>query len=250
MAVSNRGRRAPFRPSLASTLAVAVGLPILSALGCWQVRRAHEKEILIEAAAMQQAAPPLRLGESVSPDRVPEYRRVMVRGEFLADRQGLLDNQVRDGQIGYDVLSPFRVDGQSSLLLVDRGWLARGARRSDVPAWQTPGGPLTLIGYLRRPMDLPLVSGEVRERFGSLWVVGEIDPLLLEPVLGAPVQRRVLRLAPESEYGFRRDWPTVSMTPQRHYGYAVQWFGLAAALLVMYIVHGVRRARLRPEQEE
>jgi surfeit locus 1 family protein len=92
-------------------------------------------------------------------------------------------------------------------------------------------------------MDLPLMSGEVQEWFGSLWVVGEIDPLLLEPVLGAPVLPRVLRLAPESDHGFRRDWPTVSMTPQRHYGYAVQWFGLAVALLVMYIAHGVRRAR-------
>jgi surfeit locus 1 family protein len=245
--VSHRDRRSPFRPSLAGTLAVAVCLPILLALGFWQIGRAQEKVRLLEAAAMGQAAPPLNLTEPASPERVPEYRRVVVRGEFLADRQGLLDNQVRDGRVGYDVLTPFRVDGQSSLVLVDRGWLARGARRSDDPAWQTPGGSVTLVGYLRRPMDLPLVSGEVRERFGNLWVVGEINPPLLEPVLGAPVLPRVLRLAPESEYGFRRDWPTVSMTPERHYGYAVQWFGLAAALLVMYIVHGVRRARPAPE---
>jgi surfeit locus 1 family protein len=245
--VSHRGRRSQFRPSLAGTLAVAVGLPILLALGFWQIGRGQEKARLLEAAAEGQAAPPLNLTEMTSIEDVPEYRRVVVRGSFVADRQGLLDNQVRDGQIGYDVLTPFRVDGRSALLLVDRGWLARGARRSDVPSWQTPEGPVTLIGYLRRPTDIPLVSGDVRERFGSFWVVGEIDPPLLEPVLGAPVLPRVLRLAPESEYGFRRDWPTVAMTPQRHYGYAVQWFGLGAALLVMYIVHGVRRARPAPE---
>jgi cytochrome oxidase assembly protein ShyY1 len=98
--VSHRGRRSSFRPSLAGTLAVAVGLPILLALGFWQIGRAQEKVRLLEAAAMGQAAPPLNLTEPASPERVPEYRRVVVRGEFLADRQGLLDNQVRDGRVG------------------------------------------------------------------------------------------------------------------------------------------------------
>lgn len=197
--------------------------------------------LVVAASALEQA--PLDLSQVEHFDAIPDHRRVMVRGVFLVDRQGLLDNQVRGGQVGYDVLTPLRVEGRPGVLVVDRGWLPRGGRRSDVPVWQTPDGEVTLIGYLHRPADVPLVTGDVTESFGSLWVVSEIGAAPLGEFLGMQVQPKVLRLAPESEHGFRRDWPVVAMTPQRHYGYAVQWFGLAGALLGIYLVTGLRRAR-------
>lgn len=235
--------RRHFRPTLAATLAVAVALPVLLGLGVWQLERGQQKARLLTQAAAAQGQPPLDLGRAGSVDAIDDHLPVVVRGVFLGEWQGLLDNQVRDGQVGYDVLTPLRVQGLAGVLLVDRGWLARGGRRSDVPAWQTPAGEVTLIGHLRRPADVPLVTGDVSESFGDRWVVPQIDPALLGEYLGMPVQAKVLRLAPESEHGFRRDWPLVSMTPQRHYGYAVQWFGLAVALLGIYLVTGVRRAR-------
>lgn len=232
-----------FSPSVAATCAVAFLLPILSALGCWQVARAHTKARLLAQAAQAAARAPEELRISDSVDALPEQRRVRVRGEFLSDRQGLLDNQVRDGRVGYDVLTPLRIDGRDALLLVDRGWLARGVKRSDVPHWQTPTGEVTVTGYLHVPADVPLITGDVTDTFSGLWVVSEIDPGALRTVAGAPVEPRVLRLTPDSDFGFRRDWPVVSMTPERHYGYAVQWFGMAIALLVIYVIGGLRRAR-------
>lgn len=243
-------RRHHFRPTLAATLAVAVALPVLLALGVWQLERGREKARLLTQAAAVQEQPPLDLGRAGSVDLIADHRPVTVRGVFLGERQGLLDNQVRDGQVGYDVLTPLRVEGLAEVLLVDRGWLARGARRSDVPVWQTPAGEVTLIGYLHRPADVPLVTGEVSDSFDGRWVVSQIDPALLGEYLGVPVQTRVLRLAPQSEHGFRRDWRLVSMTPQRHYGYAVQWFGLAGALFGIYLVAGLRRARSGTTAEE
>lgn len=232
-----------FAPSIAATLAVAILMPILIALGCWQIARGQMKaRLLAQSQQADEAAPiDLRVGDAV--DALPERRRVRVRGEFLADRQGLLDNQVRDGQVGYDVLTPLRIDGRAALLLVDRGWVARGVRRNDVPHWQTPTGSVTLTGYLHMPADVPLVTGDVTDTFEGKWVVLEIDPGALRAVTGMPVEPRVLRLTSESDFGFRRDWPVVAMTPQRHYGYAVQWFGMAIALLVMYVIGGLRRAR-------
>ena len=222
---------------------MALALPLLLGLGVWQVKRGQEKaRLLLEAAAAGEMAP-IELGGLTKIDGIAEHRRVRAQGKFLADRQGLLDNQVRDGQIGYDILTPFRARGVPGVILVDRGWLARGGLRSDVPAWQTPQGTVTLTGYLHQPADIPFVSGEVTESFHGLWVVPEISAPLLGQYLGMPIQARVLRLAPDSEHGFRRDWPTVVMTPQRHYGYAVQWFGLAGALLWIYVLAGLRRAR-------
>ena len=248
MSTAPPARRGAFRPALSATLAVLVLVPILSALGCWQVARAREKAHLLDEAAAGQASAPVDLNAAAF-ETVASRHPVRVRGVFLGDRQGLLDNQVRDGQGGYDILTPLRIDGRDELLLVDRGWLARGPRRGDVPRWSTPAGAVTLLGTLHSPVDVPLVSGDIGDTFGGAWVVSEIDPAMLVPQLGAPLAPRVLRLLPQSEHGFRRDWPVVAMTPQRHYGYAVQWFGLAVALLALYVVAGVRRGRAAQDSE-
>lgn len=240
--------RGAFRPALSATLAVLVLVPILSGLGVWQVARGREKARLLTEVAVGQASAPLDLNDAAV-ESIPSGRPVRVRGVFLGDHQGLLDNQVRDGQVGYDILTPLRVNGHNDLLLVDRGWLARGPRREDLPQWSTPDWPVTLLGTLHPPVDVPLVSGEISDTFGGAWVVSEIDPATLTSRLGAAVAPRVLRLLPQSEHGFRRDWPVVSMSPQRHYGYAVQWFGLALALLALYAVAGVRRGRAAEHSE-
>lgn len=242
-------RRRRFSPAWSATLAVLVVVPLLTALGCWQLSRGREKARLLEQAAVGHAAAPVDLGAVGASAGIPSHRPVRVQGVFVADRQGLLDNQVRGGQVGYDILTPLRMNGNDDLLLVDRGWLARGPRREDLPRWSTPDGVVNLLGTLHQPVDVPLVSGEVSDTFGGAWVVSEIDPSILGPRLGAPLAPRVLRLLPQSEYGFRRDWPVVSMTPQRHYGYAVQWFGLAVALLAIYAVAGVRRGRAAQHSE-
>lgn len=232
-----------FRPALAATVALGLCLPILIGLGAWQVIRGQDKARLLQAAGAGEALAPIEFAQADA-QAIADYRRVVVRGRFVADRQGLLDNQMRDGQVGYDVLTPLRMDSGPALLLVDRGWLPRGGRRSDIAPWQTPTGEVTLIGYLREPTDIPLITGAVSESFGALWVVAEISPAHLQRHLGIQIQPRLLRLAPESAHGFRRDWPLTSMPPARHYAYAVQWFGLAAALLGMYLVAGWRRGRI------
>ena len=242
--------RRGFAPSLAASVSIAILMPALIALGFWQIARGQEKARLLARAAHEAAAPPMDFGAGTSVDTLPERRRVRVRGEFVADRQGLLDNQVRDGRVGYDILTPLRIEGRRAVLLVDRGWLARGSRRGDVPHWQTPPGPVTVTGYLHAPAALPLVTGEVTDIFAGNWVVSEIDTGALQQAVGAPLEARVLRLTPPSDFGFRRDWPVVTMTPQRHYGYAVQWFGMAIALLAIYVNTGVRRARASSGPQE
>lgn len=249
MSTAPGARRGAFRPALSATLAVLVLVPILGGLGVWQVARGREKARLLDDAAAGQASAPTDLNEAAF-ESIPSGRPVRVQGVFVGNRQGLLDNQVRDGQVGYDILTPLRVDGRDELLLVDRGWLARGPHREDLPHWSTPDGAVTLLGTLHPPVDVPLVSGGISDSFGGAWVVSEIDPAVLETRVGGALAPRVLRLLPQSEHGFRRDWPVVAMTPQRHYGYAVQWFGLALALLALYAVAGVRRGRATLNSEE
>lgn len=239
----SEGNHSGFRPSRAATVAVLTSLAILLALGSWQVSRGREKARMLVADARQAAAPPVDLTDGGSHTALGQRQRVTLRGRFLADRQGLLDNQVHGGRFGYDVLTPLQITGSDRVFLVDRGWLPGGPRRSDIADWDTPGGEVTVIGRLGRPVDIPFVSGSAIEHFGPLWMVAEINTSELNAALGLDLHPMVVRLEAESAHGFLRDWPVVAMTPQRHYGYAVQWFGLAAAVLGVYLAAGRRRAR-------
>jgi surfeit locus 1 family protein len=232
-----------FRPSRSATAAVLVSLVILLALGCWQVSRGRYKARLLEGVGLQVLVPPLDLSTTETDMVLAERQRVILRGHFLVDRQGLLDNQIHDGTVGYDVLTPLQISGSDQVFLVDRGWLPRGPRRSDIAAWDTPIGEVTLTGWLGRPNDIPFVSGSAIERLGPLWVVAEISLPDLQRVLGLDLSPMVVRLEAESAHGFLRSWPVVAVSSQRHYGYAVQWFGLAAAMLGVYGVAGWRRAK-------
>jgi len=89
-----------FAPSLAASVAFVLLLPVLLGLGYWQVERGRTKARLLIHAAEQSRLAPLTVASHESFDSLPEQRRIQLRGEFLVDRQGLLDNQVRDGQVG------------------------------------------------------------------------------------------------------------------------------------------------------
>jgi cytochrome oxidase assembly protein ShyY1 len=72
--------------------------------------------------------------------------------------------------------------------------------------------------------------------------VQQVDMSRMGEQLGSPLLPFVLRLSPDSEGGFTREWQArTGLTPERHTGYAVQWFALAAALVVLCIWVALRR---------
>ena len=51
----------------------------------------------------------------------------------------------------------------------------------------------------------------------------------------------IIRLSPQAEYGFVRDWPVVAMSVERHFGYALQWFAIALVIIILFIVLNVKK---------
>lgn len=234
-----------FRPGLAATLATAVLLPLLLALGNWQLQRAAQKETLLQQWSAQAALPPLEVG----PDELPILRagraagrRLVVHGRWDARRQILLDNQVFHGEAGYRLFTPLRI-AESRAVLVDRGWLAGGPRRDLAPAVLPVGGEALLTGVAAPPpAPGPLAQQVVDASLGGgLLRVQQIDVGDLSQRLGLDLEPWTLRLDPAEPGGPLREAPLPRFTPERHRAYALQWFLLAALLAGLYLGLNLRR---------
>ncbi len=237
-----------FRPTLVPTLATVVLLVLLCTLGMWQLGRADYKEGLFADYAERSVRPPLDLNYVTELTDRDRYARAEAVGRFDAMRQLLLDNRTYNGVAGYDVLTPFQISGTSQVLLVNRGWVAGGPRREILPETPVDEGELRLQGLLDTPPRGGIVLGEQGyETSGWPLVVQRIEVRGVAQKLGTPVLPLVLRMDPELPNGFVRAWkPYYGLSAERHRGYAFQWFALATALLVIYVVLNTKR---RPTPE-
>lgn len=235
-----RGRPVRFRPGWLPSLLVLALLPALIGLGGWQLQRAQEKRELLAQEAAQAAAPPLTVDELARLGN-PAFRRVHLDGHFDAAHSLLLDNRQRGGRPGVELLQPFLDQPSGRWVLVNRGWLAWPDRRTP-PAFATPQGELSLLASVYRPPGAAFLLGDGAPGMGWPRLVNAVDGAALWRELGRDGLADELRLAP-GPASYVGDWPVVSMGPERHLGYAVQWFALAATLLGLYLWFGVRQAR-------
>jgi surfeit locus 1 family protein len=228
-------------------LALAV-LAVFLVAGTWQWQRAIEKDAMLAAQArtiQAREAVPLAAADE-RPDRL-EW--AAGEGRFPDLAPIFLDNQQRDGRSGVRVYRVFEVDSESAMpLLVELGWLPLPADRS-LPA--LPGladGVHQLRGLLMPPPSAGLSLGQALQpqAGGSLLALRVVpDEISAAMGLSQPLAARVLRLDPALEIGFERDLDVLANTlpPEKHRGYAVQWFGLAAATIVITLVLSFRRRR-------
>ena len=236
-----------FRPSLWPSLATLVLLPVLVGLGQWQLERAAWKQGLVDthAARIAEPAQPLqRVLASSGADA--EYRQVIVQGVYDLEHQLLLDNQIYRGAAGYHVLTPLHLEGATSgadWVLVNRGWVPLGERRSQLPAVPGPAERVELHAMIKLPPAKAFGPAAVEDS-GTRWprVIQRLEIAPIGQRLAHPLLPLVLQLDAADPAGFVRDWkPVYGITPDKHRAYAAQWFTLALVLLVIYIGVNTRR---------
>lgn len=231
-----------FAPSLLATALTVVGIVLFVRLGFWQLSRAAEKDALqAQYAAGQESVVDLSAGNAPSLTR---YQRVRARGHYDSTRQILLDNMPSAmGQPGYRVVTPFELE-QGGWALVDRGWRQLGATRANLPDVTVDQGMRTISGQfsaLPRP-GVRLSGGDAAT--GWPRVLSYPEQPTVEHALERTVLPGLVLLDADQPDGFERVWEArTDFGSERHYGYAVQWFGFAIAAAVLYIVMGVRRGQ-------
>ena len=115
-------------------------------LGRWQMHRAEEKEARQALLERRMAEPPLRLTGPVAAAEPLLFRRVHAEGEWIAERQIYLDNQIRGGRAGFAVVTPLRLRTGAAVVLVNRGWEPRGPEYPRAPRVEVPAGPVSVEG--------------------------------------------------------------------------------------------------------
>lgn len=241
-----------FRPRLIPTLMTVLLLPILIALGFWQLDRAEQKALALAQFDQRLERAPLTLGRDSVDEERDWYRPVEASGRWVGNRQLLVDNQVRNRVVGYHVLTPLLLsngvaDGEPVAILVDRGWVPAGDDRGVLPDVSIADSPVALSGHIDHgPATGIRLGGMADGESGWPLRVQYLDFDALSDLLGYPLIPMVVRMDAALPHGYLREWRPPfhgRFGPDRNRGYAFQWFALAAALLVIYLLLNVRRER-------
>lgn len=222
-------------------LLVAAGL---ASLGRWQAQRAVEKQAMLDAVATQLAnrTPAPLAGGSLQAGTA--YAWVAGDGDFLPAPALLLDNQRRGDAVGVHEFRVFRPTGGRALL-VDLGWRPLGGDRK-LPSLQVLEAHASVRGLLAPPPVTGLALGPAYTVSApDRWLLTRVDLPALATALNLELAPRVLRLDPALPIGYARDLDVLPNTlpPERHRGYALQWYALAAAVLLIALILTFRRSR-------
>jgi surfeit locus 1 family protein len=230
------GRR--FRPALVPGVAALVAIALTVSLGNWQSRRAEEK--LARGRDLDDAARRVQLTLPSSPVDAHdfEFARVSARGEYSTRHTVLLDNKVLRGVVGYEVLTPLKIAGGELYVLVNRGWIAAGARRDILPQIRTPAGITSVEGVAIVP-SRHIFELDTKTEEGIVW-----QNLVLARYAkwsGLKLQPVVLQQTSAADDGLARVWARPDTGADKHRGYAFQWYALATTILISYVAFSFKR---------
>jgi len=220
------------------TLVYLCLLPMLIALGMWQLDRSEQKRAFLKEQERALATETLHLSTAIEHNtEALRYRNVEVTGRYDVAHQFLIDNQISDGKAGYFVLTPFILTGETKAVLVNRGWIPLNQNRSILPDLQINKAEAIIAGRINHfpSVGIKLAGAEIPTE-GWPSVVQVVDSDVLAKKLGYSLFQFQIELAKKLPDGYKREWHTSTiMQPEQHTAYAIQWFALALTLTILFI---------------
>lgn len=222
------------RLPVVATLVTLTAVVIMFALGFWQLQRADEKSERL--AAIQQAAETkaLSLQQASTMGQQALDMTVQFNGRMDTKRYFLLDNKIQQGTVGYEVLAI--VSATEGNVIVNLGWLAAPPLRSDLPQVNLNDTIEPYQGIVAIPKHNTLITETAARDQQWPKVLQQADLAVIEQHYASALLPFVILLDEQQGSGYVRKWQAVVMPPEKHLAYAIQWFLLASAALVIFIV--------------
>jgi len=231
-----------FRPTFWPTVFSLPALLICLALGAWQIERLFWKRDLIARRDAAVTAAPAPVPKTLAEARGMEYRHVSDEGSFLYDKEIFLGATSDAGGQGYQVLTPLLEPG-GRVVFVNRGYipaeLKDSARRS---AAQIPG-TVHVQGLLRLPPTARpnwFLPGNRPDLNYWFWV--DLPAMAAADNLDRVAPFYIDADATPNPGGWPKGGVTRLTLPNNHLQYAITWFSLAIALIVIYVLFHRRNA--------
>lgn len=239
-------REVSFTPSLLPTLAALIAVLLTLYLAIWQQGRATEKRALQAEYAARTEAPLVVLSsalekiENVSGYR---YRLATARGEWQATNQIFIDNKFNDGgAVGYHVITPLKIADNNSVVLVNRGWIARSPSYPVLPAVDTPAGGVEVQGQLTIPSKrfLELTANAAEGHVWQNLTIERYQQATKMDVL--PWILLASKISPSSpQLALQTERPDAGV--EKHVEYMLTWYSLALTVVALWIGLNLRIQR-------
>lgn len=225
------------------TISYIILTVILTGLGSWQLSRSEEKRQFLELETARLHSDKTSLSEllSLTIEQL-QYRQVELKGYYDQTQQFLLDNRIHNGKPGFFVLTPFIVDGNSAIL-VNRGWLPAELTRTKLPDVTIKQVEQVISGRINRfpSVGIKIKEGEIPS---GHWpsIIQWVDAKSLADTLNYQLMPFQLELDADQPDGYLREWKIATpISPEQHIAYALQWFGLALTLSILFIFHSIKK---------
>ena len=238
--------KASVNPLVMVWLFFLIFFPLMVKLGFWQLDRAEQKRSLLEEQELRASVAPR---DFIAGEPVGRFERLIMSGHYQ-DFHLLLDNRQNKARVGYELLTLF-TSRNGERFLVNRGWVPAPKYRSEFPKVNMPSsadGSVTLEGYFYWPdKKLSVLESTAEEGIKNVWRVQGLDWPLIEQLFSS-------KFAVEKEFRLLSDgitgaeniyWDYQMMNPAKHQGYALQWFSMSFALLLLacFTTYKLRRDR-------
>lgn len=232
-----------FSPRLWSIIVTLILLPVFFRLGIWQLDRAEEKRAIQQQQQSMREKGYLNINDVASPGDVFEYQQAVVTGEFIKERVMFLDNKPYKGVHGYHVITPFKINNRSEYILVNRGWVPMRVRREDLPEIVTSDKQQTIKGMIKFPSSPFKLGDAINENVQWPWRIQWLEIESVAKQLDVKLLPYILLQEAGDNSKFIRDWKIVVSPPEKNISYAVQWFALALALFIIFIVVNTKKIK-------
>ncbi|MFT3741950.1 MAG: SURF1 family protein [Gammaproteobacteria bacterium] len=234
-----RGQSYQFKPRWSFFLLTVVMVTLFINLGCWQLSRAQQKRTWMTLYQNRLKAPPVPL-EQLPPSSDRRFYPVLLKGHYDNPHTFLLDNRIYHHQVGYEVLTPFITPHK--IVLVNRGWIPASPDRQQLPVIPVNNSQ-TIQGIVFMPDKKPFMLGNAVAQNSWPMRLEGFDPAAIHTVLNQPVEPYMIWLTQGPTQGMIRDWHPVSSPPEKHTGYAVQWFTFAAVMIIIFILLSFQKTK-------
>ena len=203
--------------------------PLTFSLGVWQVNRANEKIEILENYDKLLLSAPLALDNDHK-----NWQPVKTSGTF-EDFIIYEDNAILDGKAGYKIYHLFK-NSDNSYIFIHRGFVERNKIKNNLPEVEVPEGIRNLEGKVLKRTNNAFIQN-IQESDSR--IIQEFDLSYLKErhslLKNKEIYEYLFNLQAENEMKFSAIEKPVNMSSSKHIGYAIQWFGLCAALIILTI---------------